>query len=240
MIYQVLNVLLVTAELDELFTQYCVEIFNNLPIVLPLNLFWIKGYHLQNFVLSCDNFTLSVFNIDMNGAKMTTPPGCRVKLFLVYVILILIHLIHYSITFSNFVDDLFHVNPPTGILWVLVFEYSIPILLTLILPIYCTFCWAVDYELKLFFEYVNVLIRGKIVPRFEHFDEFKRCYKKIADDIIFINQLFAIYLSVVLLIIGQVITGAIENLGVRVISLAIKAFTKDDEATEELTPVEVR
>lgn len=225
--------LLFTGELNELFMQCCIEILRNAPIVVPLNLFWMKGYHLRNCVASFDNFTLSISKIDVKGAKMVAPPGCRIKLFLIYLLLILVHTLHFVIQYhdSDNVESL-SVKSSSATVWSVVFQYSTAILLTMMIPIYCTFCWAVDYQLKLLFEYVNVLICSGIVPTYEHFDEFKRCYRKIADDIMFINQVFAIYLSVVLVIIGQLVYGEAENLGLRVLNVIIAAFTKSDQAVE--------
>lgn len=241
-IYMVGNffyVLLFTAVFDDLFVQCCVEILRNLPIIIPLNLFWINGYHLRNCIASFDHFTLSFSKIDVNGATITPPPGCRTKLVLVYFLLILVHTLHFLIQYygTDAVDvDTTSNKSSTAMVWSVVFEYSTAILLTLIIPIYCTFCWAVDYQLKLFFDYVNVLIFMGIVPTYAHFDEFKRCYRKIADDIMFINRLFAIYLSVVLVIIGQLVYGEVANLGLRIITILIEVFTKDDQATEAAVP----
>lgn len=251
-------VLLFTAQFDALFIQTCLEIARNLPIIIPLNLFWIKGYHLRNCVASFDNFTIFLLNVNLNGVKIPPPPGCRVKLFLIYLIIILIHTLHFVIQYYD--ADIAETVPneavpnetvpnetvpnksPGAFVWSFIFGYSIAVLLTLIIPTYCTFCWAVDYELKLFFEYVNVLICTRVAPKYEHFDEFKRCYRKIADDIMFINQLFAIYLSVVIVIIWVIECAEAENLGLRVLNIVIQVFTGDDEkeGVKALTIFELR
>lgn len=238
-------VLLFTGELNELFVQCCIEILRNVPIVVPLNLFWIKGYHLQNCVASFDHFTLSVSKIDIKGVKIDAPPGCRIKMVLIYLTLILVHTLHFVIQYYDSVNvESLSIKSPSETVWSVIFEYSTAILLTMIIPIYCTFCWAVDYELKLLFEYVNVLICSGVVPKYEHFDDFKRCYRKIADDIMFINQVFAIYLSIVLVVIGQLVYGEAQNLGLRVLTIIIDSFTKDDQAIESevkaLTLPEIR
>lgn len=237
------HVLLFTAQIDQFFMQCCTEILRNLPILIPLNLFWINGYHLRNCVASFDHFTVSILHIDMNGAKIPAPPGCRVKLFLVYLILILIHTLHFIIQYYDTDKvETFSNKSSTAVIWSVIFEYSTAILLTLIIPIYCTFCWAVDYELNLFFEYVNVLICKRIVPKYEHFDEFKRCYRKIADDIMFLNQLFAIYLSVLIGIIGLLVYEDAQNLGLRVLSIVLNAFSGNNkkEGVPALTLFELR
>jgi len=169
----------------------------------------------------------------MNGEKIPEPPGCRVKLFLIYLVIILIHTLHFIVQMYDPDIAATLSNKSSGaFVWSVIFEYSTAILLTLIIPIYCTFCWAVDYELKLLFEYVNVLICTRAVPKYEHLDEFKRCYRKIADDIMFINQLFAIYLSVLIVIIGTLVYGEAQNLGLRVLNVVIKAFSGEDESGE--------
>lgn len=242
MIVYFFNVLLFTAEFDNIFMDCCIEIVRNLPIVIPLNLFWFNGYHIRNCIASFDNFTISILNINVNGAKIPAIPGCRVKLFLIYFVLILIHTLHFIIQhYDKDTIETFSNKSSGGYIWSVVFEYSSAILLTLVIPIYCTFCWAVDYELKLFFEYVNVLICRRVAAKYEHFDEFKRCYRKIADDIMFINQLFAIYLSVLIVIIGTIVYGEAQNLGLRVISIIMKAFSEDEETTTQaLTILELR
>lgn len=243
------HTLLFTGKFDEYFAQSCIEILRNSPIVIPLNIFWIKGYHLRNCVASFDSFTISISKIDMKGAKITAPSGCRVKLFMVYLTLILVHTLHFVIQYyDNYsdsdVETLSTTKSSVGTVWSVVFEFSTAVLLTLIIPVYCTFCWAVDYQLKLFFEYVNVLICNRVVPNYEHFDEFKRCYRKIADDIIFINQVFAIYLSVVIVIIGQLVYGEVQSLGLRILKIIIDVFTKDEKEIEagvqSLTLPEIR
>lgn len=228
-------VLLFTAVFDDLFVVCCVEILRNIPIVIPVNMFWIKGYHLRNFVASFDHFTLSFSKIDVHGAKMSVPPGCRLKMIFVFFMLFLVHTLHFVIQFYGPLD-VKTFSKQSSIVWSVVFEFSTAILLTLIIPIYCTFCWAVDYELKLFFEYVNVLICTGMVPKYEHFDEFKRCYRKIADDIMFINKMFAIYLSIVIVIIGQLVFGEVESLVLRVLKILIDSFSRSDQATEAEVP----
>lgn len=233
--------LLFTGEFDNEFFQCCIEIPRNLPILIPLNIFWFKGYQLRNSVASFDHFTLSFSKIYLNGAKIIAPNGCRVKLFMVYATLIVTHTLHFLIDYYE-IDDVEAGEAP-GV-WSVVFEYSTAILLTLIIPIYCTFCWAVDYELKLFFEYVNVLITTRVVPTYEHFDEFKRCYRKIADDIMFINQLFAFYLTVIVVIVGQLVYGEAQNLGLRVLAVILDVFEADENTPEAkvkaLTMPEIR
>lgn len=223
-------VLLFTGEFDGMFGRSCIEIARNLPIVVPLNLFWLKGYHVRNCVASFDQFTLSISKIYLNGAKITAPPGCRHKLVMVYVILILAHTVHYLTEYYQ--TDNAESFTSASTVWSVVFEYSAAILMTMFIPIYCTFCWAVNYELELFFEFVRALISIRAPPTYEYFDEFKRCYRKIADDIMFINQLFALYLSVVMVIVGQLIYGQAANLGMRVVGIIIEMFTKGDEAAE--------
>ncbi|KAJ6639630.1 hypothetical protein Bhyg_12377 [Pseudolycoriella hygida] len=238
-------VLLFTGELDAQFVECGIQILRNLPIIVPLNIFWIKGYSVRNCVASFDKFTLSISTIDTNGAIIKPPPGCRVKMFLVYIILIVAHVLHFLIqSYSTDISTLPN-KSPTQTVWSVVFEYSTAILLTMIFPIYCTFCWAVNYQLNLFFEYVKVLISTQAAPKYEHFDEFKRCYRKIADDIMFVNQMFAIYLSVIFLIVGQLIFGELENLGMRLINIVMEIFTKDEETgskaqTQALSLPEIR
>ncbi|XP_037044593.1 uncharacterized protein LOC119080385 [Bradysia coprophila] len=226
-------VLLFTGKFDQMFETSCIEIVRNLPILVPLNLFWLKGYRIQNCVASFDHFTLSISRIYLSGAKITAPSGCRLKLLMVYALLILAHAIHYAIEYyqTDAVETLSDKSSASAI-WSAVFEYSSAILMTLFIPIYCTFCWAVNYQLELFFEYVNVLINIRAVPTYEYFDQFKRCYRKIADDIMFVNQLFALYLSVVMVIVGQMIYGEASNLGMRILSIVIEMFTKGDDAAE--------
>lgn len=227
------HVLLITAEFNQHFGIACVDILRNLPIIVPLNLFWLKGYHMRNCVASFDHFTLSISKIYLSGAKITAPSGCRLKLFLVYVLLILTHTIHYvSEYYQNKDVETLADNTSVLTVWSTVFEYSSAILMTMVIPIYCTFCWAVNYQLELFFEYVNVLISIRAVPTYEYFDEFKKYYRKIADDIMFINQLFAIYLSVVIIIVGQLSYGQAANLGIRIVNIVIEIFTKGDDAAE--------
>lgn len=236
-------VLLFTGDFDTRFFGSCIEIARNLPILVPLNLFWFKGYHIRDIVASFDHFTQSFSHVYLSGVKLTAPDGCRMKLFLVYFLLILAHTIHFLIDYYQ-PEDVDSVNGKSSAseVWSIVFEYATAILLTMMIPIYCTFCWAVDYELKLFFEYINALISTRVVPTYEHLDEFKRCYRKIADDIMFINQIFALYLSVVVVIVGQLIYGEAENLAMRILNFVIEAFAKDAEATEAkaLTMPELR
>lgn len=201
------------------------------PVVIPLDMFWLWGYKLRNFVGSFDRVAALWKPIDGDGTEFAQIGTRRMKLALIYIMIICAHVLHY-------LSDFYHDDKPdlssqsiANQVWEVTMVYSTAILATLVLPIYCCFCWAVHYELEMTKEYIRSLVLVRVTPNYTHFDEFKKMSRKITDDILMINSIFSILFSVVVVILGVYIFGEVQNLGIIIANEAVATYTgKSKEA----------
>lgn len=235
-----LHVLLFTAVLSEEVVGAVWYLIRVVPLVVTLDIFWLRGYKLGNFVASFDRVVVHWKPVDgekaeNNFAEIGKERG---KLIIVYGMIICIHGLHYvSVFFHDDRADFSGLSITNQFLQVALVD-SIAILATLIMPIYCCFCWAIRYELAMTKEYIQSLIVCKAIPNYAHFDEFKKMSKKITDDVLTVNGTFSILLSAVMGVLGNYVWDEASHLGMTIFQEIVSAISKSD--TQRLDPARVR
>jgi len=204
-IARILYDLLITGEIliARLYQDLAI-LYRSLPLVVPLNLLWLRGFGLQTLIASFDNyfvpsgplvrgqqnsgdimFTALNNNNDHNikDMKIYSPKQYRLKFFVLYTLLITFHGLDLA---TN--DDVYRMseNKYSGITMAIkIIGFGQFILQTLCLPSYCTFCWAVRSEMELLFEYVKILLKCQTRPSFEHFHVIKTSCRWIFNQVRF-------------------------------------------------------
>ncbi|OXA63833.1 hypothetical protein Fcan01_01600 [Folsomia candida] len=213
----------VTLEFFDLVTT----LFSILPIAVPLNLFWLKGYQLRNFIIFTSNETNLIKakkQVDAEGAEFDRISNKRTTLILIYVSILLIHVLDQV---SNFYTNDISKQANFAIqdqIWIVAMNYFIPVLSTFVLPIYACFCFLIRYQIDLAQEYVEALIKMNVGPTYDHFDEIKKMAKDILDSVMMTNSTFSIILSVVVIMVGFELWGEVGHLVLTLFNIALTAF----------------
>lgn len=164
-----------------------------LPVILPLNYVWFRGYHINNMICRLNH---------MHRKYGEVGYSFRLRLCIMLCGILVVHVIRY------FIYDKYMFNSVQN--WGDVeeaMEFSIDIFCSLLLPLYCTFCYAVRFQLLVIKGFIYKLIANRVVPQEGHLTKIKSLYTQAADNILVINDLFSKYISLALLIliIGTII-----------------------------------
>ncbi|CAL8087910.1 unnamed protein product [Orchesella dallaii] len=171
-----------------------------LPIAIPLNYVWLKGYKLNNLISLLDQVHRKYGRV-----------GCstfRIRLVLMLLIILVIHTVRYFNYEKYLLTNKQDFRSVVGTLS----DFSLDIFCTLLLPLYCTFCYAIKFELLVIKGVIYDLMRKKVVPSVAHLNKFKALYTRAADHILQVNRLFSMYLSLALLILLVGTAADAENL----------------------------
>ncbi len=82
-----------------------------------------------------------------------------------------------------------------------ILEFSIDFFCALLLPLYCSFNYALRFQLYTVKAILYSLIGQRVTPNIQHLDMVKILYTQAADHIVLTNDVFSLYLSVALVIL---------------------------------------
>lgn len=175
-----------------------IDFLRDIPVVIPLNYIWLRGFRINNIV--------SLLNQKYRKYTQINCGGYRLKLVVMMIITCGVHAIrYYSYKKYTFSDLSFFT------VWKTVWEFSVDVFVTLTFPVYCTFCYAIRFELYTIKALVYEMISKRVKPNETHLNKFKILYTHAADHIDVVNGCFSVYLSVTiaLTIIGTFVDAEI-------------------------------
>lgn len=176
-----------------------IDFLRDIPVVIPLNYIWLRGFRINNIV--------SLLNQKYRKYSQIACGGYRLKLLVMMIVIACVHVIRYY-SYNKYTFD---ANLSFFEIWRRVWELLVDVFVTLTFPVYCTFCYAIHFELRTIKALVYEMISKRVTPNVSHLNKFKTLYTHAADHIDAVNGCFSIYLSltIALTIIGTFVDAEI-------------------------------
>ncbi|CAL8107316.1 unnamed protein product [Orchesella dallaii] len=156
-----------------------------LPVIIPLDYVWLRGFKINNIVTILDH-----------KRRHYNDVSCSYNIRLVVLMLIVfgIQTIRF-ISYKKYKGNDFLEIVDTTV------SFTTDVFVSLMLPLYCAFCYAVKFEFMVIKSVIYKLISKQMRPTVSHLNQFKTLYTHAADHIVAINSLFSLYMSLVILFI---------------------------------------
>lgn len=198
---------------------HMMDFFRDIPVVLPLNYVWLKGYRINNMI--------GLLNLKQGRYSQLSCGGFRVKLIVLFLVIVAVHLIRFfSYAKYHMTDTTPNLKNLTGALASIdyAWSFSVDIFVTLMLPVYCAFCFAIRFELNVIKAIIYEMVSTRVTPTMVHLNKFKMLYTHAADHIDAVNGIFSSYMSIaiIVMIVGTIADA--ENLIMAVTGLSGSIF----------------
>lgn len=184
----IFNHLFITGTYEMSMIQDLLGFIRYIPVVVPLNYVWFRGFRINNMIILLN----SIYG-RYGGA------GCgsvRLRVILMLIVILGIQVIRY------FCYDRYELTGKPFLEVVLnILEFSIDFFCALLLPLYCAFNYALRFQFYTVKAILYSLIGQRVTPNIQHLDMVKILYTQAADHIVLTNDVFALYLSVALVIL---------------------------------------
>lgn len=249
---KVFNSLFIQGEYSAELGWQLIYLLRCLPIVVPLNYIWLRGYKIRKMIQDWDYLYWKYQGYGIASIRV------RLRVLLIMVAIFGVNVIRL-ITYTR--HELERDDMETMDKVEIVIEAILDMCINLFIPLYCTFCYAIKFQLLIVKAIIYQWIHQRCIPSLHHLNKIKQLYTGAANNILAVNGMFSLYLSVALFMIVYDTVADSENLGegllkmfggggiMAIVGMLIKRPSNDPTETEEgdgdvkekpLTPAEIR